>query len=87
MHDLPIAYINEKMDTLIGNAIGMVNECGVQNDGSGWGIVLGTLIELDLYKHINRGQTLNVKGSKTWVPLTNEKLSKTCFRCERIIHG
>lgn len=87
MHDLPIACMNEEMGTFIGNTIGTVKECDVQNDGSGWDAVLRVLIELDIHKRITRGQTLNVKGIKTWAPLTYEKLLKNCFRCGRIIHG
>lgn len=75
LHDLPIARIKKDMGNFIGNnTIGLVKTCDVQNDGSGWGTVLRVLIELDLYKPITRGKTLNVKGIKTWIPLTYEKL-------------
>lgn len=86
IHDLPIACMNEDIGTQIRKTIGRVKACDVQSDDLSWGIVLRTLIELDLHKPIARGCTLNVKGDKTWVPLTYEKLPKICFRCGRISH-
>lgn len=41
-----------------------------------------------IYKSLfSRGRTLNLKGSKIWVPLTYEKLPRICFRCNRIVHS
>lgn len=79
LHDLPIDCMNEDMGTLIGNTIELVKGCDIQSDESKWGKVLRVLIELDLYKPISRGRTLNIKGVKTWVPLTYEKLPRICF--------
>lgn len=86
LHNLSIAYMNEDMGNLIGNTIGLVKECDIQNDGSRWDTIWRVLIELDLHKPISKGRTLNVQGIKTWVPLTYKKLSRIYFRCGRIIH-
>lgn len=81
MHNLPIACMNEDMGNRIRNTIGVVKNYDVQLDGLGWGTFLRTLIKIDIHKPITRGITLNVRGSKTWIPLTYEKLPKIYFQC------
>lgn len=60
--------------------------CDVDVDGFGWGPVLRLCIEMDLQKPLARGHIINVRGTRLWVPLNYEKLSKLCFKCGRITH-
>lgn len=57
--------MNEKMGTFIGNTIGMVKGYDVKEDGLAWDIVLRVFIELNFYKSVTRGRTLNILGSKS----------------------
>lgn len=61
MHDLPLACMNEKFGFQIGNTIGSIQMCDVNQDGIAWGMYLHIFIELDITKPIVRGSTLNVK--------------------------
>lgn len=47
--------MNEFMENLIGKTIGLVMECDVYPNGTGWGKVLRSLIDLDIYQPISRG--------------------------------
>lgn len=79
--------MNREIDMFIGSTIGWNIKCDVQEDGLTWGKVLKIYIELDLRKPISMGRTLNLKGNKTWVPLTYKKLPRLCFYCGKIIHN
>lgn len=87
MLNLPLCCIYTEIGKHICNTIGVFKNCDVKDDGSGWGVVLRVCIEMELQKPTARGRTLNIKDSKIWVPLTNVKLSRLCFRCGRIVHG
>lgn len=73
MHNLPIGCINEEMGKDISKTIRVVKMCDVDKKGSGWGLTLCVLIEVDLKKSISRGRTINVMGNKHWITLTFEK--------------
>lgn len=77
-HDLPIGCINVKIGNHVGSLIWVVQECNVNEDGTGWGITLRMHIELKLEKPISRGQFINVEGNRYWIPLTYEMLPKDC---------
>lgn len=87
MHNLPLGYIDQGMGEQIGGMIGNVVDIDVQEDGLAWGRYLRVNIECDLKKSIVRGRTMDIGGKRLWVPLQYEKLSKICFRCEKIVHG
>lgn len=86
-HNLPLGYMNAKMDKQIGDTIGIFNDCEVQDDGNSWGTVLRVLLEIELQKPTTRERTINVQGKKLWIPFTYEKLPWLCFGCGRISHG
>lgn len=87
MHDLPIRCMNAEMGNQLGSTIGVVRDCDVNKDGSGWGMALRVLIKLKLEKPITRVRFLNVEGSRHWIPFTYEKLPRIYFECRRIVHG
>lgn len=87
MHNLSLAYMNDEIGHQIGDTIGKVLHCDVDENGNGWGQVLWVFIELDLQKAIPRGRPINIKGDKLWIPITYEKLPRLCFQCGRIVHG
>lgn len=79
LHNLPLAYMNEDIGRQVGDTIGVVKDCDVQEDGFSWGKVFRMYMELDLHKPISWERILNLMGDKVWVPLTYEKLPKLCF--------
>lgn len=59
----------------------------MRDDGSRWGGYLRVLIDVDLYKPLARGRTINVGGDKLWIPIRYKKLPRFYFSCGCIAHG
>lgn len=70
----------------IGRSLGVVEGVEVDDDDVGWGTFLRVKILLDLTKPIARGRKETINGSKFWIPLKYEKLSRFCFKSGRILH-
>lgn len=86
MQNLPLTCMNDDVESQVGSTIGKVMTYDVKENGTAWGHALRVFIELDLHKPIARGRTSNLKGIKSWVPLTYEKLPQLYFNCGRIPH-
>lgn len=89
LHNLPIACMNKKIGSQIGETLGGLKawDVDVDVDGSSWGLALRLCIKMDLQKPLARGCTINVRGNHLWVLLTYEKLPKLYFKCGKISHG
>lgn len=85
-HDLPLGCMNTDIGTHIGNSLGQVMECDVDDNGNA-GKVFRIRIEIDLLKTLSRGRTINVKGERLCVPITYEKLPRISFWCGKLVHG
>lgn len=84
MHNLPLACMNKAKGNSIGKTIGTVMECDVNEEGIGWEKVIRILIEINIYQPIPRGQTINVFGVVSWIPLTFENLPRICLKWGKI---
>lgn len=62
-------------------------DCGVLDYGAMGGRTLRVCVEVNLYKPMPRGITINVKGERLWMPFTYKKLPRLCFKRGQILHG
>lgn len=87
MYHLPLACLNVIMGEQIGKTIGRVSDCVVWYYGASEGRNFWVCVEVNLYKPIPRGRTINVKGDCLWIPFTFERLPGLCFKCWQILYG
>jgi hypothetical protein len=87
MLNLPLACMNSEIGTMIGSAIGQVEEIEIDEEGVGWGRFLHAKIQMDLTKPLICGRRLKVQGVSMWVDLQYERLPRFCFSCGVVKHG
>jgi hypothetical protein len=74
MVNLPLACMNTEIGSMIGSAIGQVEEVETDEEGVGWGKLLRVKIRVDLTKPLMRGKRLKVKGVPMWIDFQYERL-------------
>lgn len=85
MHHVPLACLNIAMGEQIGKTLSRMIDSVIKDYGASGGRTL--CVEVNLFKPMPRGRTLNVNGKRLWIPFTYEKLPRLCFKCGQILHG
>lgn len=79
-------YTNKYYGTQIGKTLGEVEDVEVDTDDTSWATYLRLRVKLNLFKAVARGQSLEVRGEKIWIPIRYEKLPRFCFNCGKMMH-
>ncbi len=88
IHELPFKGMNEETATSVGNALGVLEEIDIPEDGITWGEFMRVQVRIDVSMPLLRRQRVKLgKEESIWVTLKYEKLPTFCYNCGILGHS
>jgi hypothetical protein len=88
IHDLPMKGMNEGVAERVEQALGVLEETEVLEDGITWGDFLRVKVRIDITKPLLRRKKLKLgKDDPIWVTLKYKKLPTYCYQCGILGHS
>ncbi|XVF02427.1 hypothetical protein REPUB_Repub04eG0174800 [Reevesia pubescens] len=87
IHGLPIGILNEKVEVVIGESLGDVEEVEKSSDKSAWGRYLCLRVRLNIHRPIKRVDKVKMlEGKSIMVFFRYERMPDFCYVCGRMDH-